>query len=218
MFINAGPLYGRAKAAYERTRIAAESDRQSGQMDALEALVFSVIALEGFINESVELATQPLPPGTQPNPQSVADFATLLTEVERGRGSVQLKFMLARQAFANQTYDPSIMPYQDFGLLIDVRNALVHYRSRESFVQDETGIMTFNPAAILERLRSRNILSVDEPDSIAPWILRVATVAAARWACGVASGMVYSVLDVVPESCFKETVELLYRKPFEAPT
>ena len=48
MFINAGVLFNLAKAAYERTK-AAPSDREPLQMDAIVAVVFSVVALEAFI-------------------------------------------------------------------------------------------------------------------------------------------------------------------------
>ena len=63
MMINAGPLFGRAKAAYKRAKTDSSSDREPDRMDALEAIVFSVVALEGFMNEAAELATHQAPPG-----------------------------------------------------------------------------------------------------------------------------------------------------------
>jgi hypothetical protein len=217
MFINAGPLFGRAKAAYERAKATSSSDRQSGQMDALEAIVFSVAALEGFINEAAELATLPAPPGIQPSPPAVKTFARLVEEVERSRGNLQLKFLRARHAFMGEMYDTGSLPFQDFALLVDLRNALMHYRSLESFHVDKNGVLTFTPAKILKRLRSKDILAEREPSVTASWLLAIATVAMARWSCKSAAAMVASLLNMLPESHFKEQMEFFYRQPFLAP-
>jgi hypothetical protein len=216
MFINAGSLFRRAKAAYERAKTNSLSDRELGKMDALEAIVFSVVALEGFINEAAELATQQPLPGSS-TPSAVSTFANLIDEVERSRGSLQLKFMLARHAFTGETYDPARLPFQDFALLVDLRNALIHYRSLESFTVNESGALTFTPARVVERLRAKNIAAEADPSTMVPWLLVVATVAVARWSCRCAVAMVESILNVLPESHFKEQMELLYREAFQAP-
>jgi hypothetical protein len=168
MFVNAGPLFARAKEAYQRTKAAA-SDRAAGQMDGLVAIVFSVVALEGFINEAAELATHPAALGTAPNPPSVKRFAALIDEAERSGAGVALKYTLAKLAFTGETYDRGAMPYQDFSLLIDFRNAPVHFRSRETFDVDDQGVLTFKPAPLLSRLRAKNIIAAREPGIAAPW-------------------------------------------------
>jgi hypothetical protein len=216
MFVNAGPLFARAKESYQRTKAAA-SDRDAGQMDALVAIVFSVVALEGFINEAAELATHPVALGTDPNPPSVKRFAALIDEAERSGAGVALKFTLAKLAFTGETYDRGAMPYQDFSLLIDIRNALVHFRSRETFEVDDQGVLTFKPAPLLNRLRAKNIIAACEPGVAAPWLHTVATTAAARWACKTAATMVQSIITILPESPFKEQIEFLYSRSFQPP-
>jgi hypothetical protein len=184
-------------------------------MDALEAIVFSVVALEGFMNEAAELATQPVPPGGPSQPPAVKTFARLTEEVERS--NLKLKFLLARHVFEGEPYDTGALPFQDFALLVDLRNSLVHYKSLDSFDVDENGVLTFTPAKILERLRSKQILAEQDPGVAASWVLIVATVAVARWSCASAAAMVGSILDVLPESHFKEKMEFFYRKPFRFP-
>jgi hypothetical protein len=213
MFINAGPLFARAKAAYERARNTSSHDRELGQMDALDAIVFSAVALEAFINEAVELATQPPPPGTS-NPPSVNSFATLLADAERSHDSITLKFMRAHHAFTGSTYDAGRAPFQDFVLLVALRDAVVHYRPQDFFNVDARGVVTLTEAKIIARLRSKRIASVASPTTHASWLLLVSTVAVARWSCKSASTMVASLLDVVPGSHFKDQMEFFYREPF----
>ncbi len=100
---------------------------------------------------------------------------------------------------------------------MDLRNALVHYRSLESFDVDKSGAITFVPAKFLEGFRSKHILAERKPTDVASWVLIVATVAVARWSCASAAAMVESILDVLPESAFKEKMEFFYRKPFQFP-
>ncbi len=221
MFINAHYIFRRAVAGYERARARGLPERQMGPMDALESVVFSVAALEGFMNEAAELASHPVPPGMGETPPSVATFAALLSEAERGRASLGLKFHLARQSFANATYDVSRLPYQDFSLLIDLRNCLIHYRSQETLVQNEDGVLTFSPARILDRLSARNVTAVFDGEReaeglvVASWLHRVSTIAVARWSCQAASAMVFSVLDALPDCYFRDQMERSYRDPFE---
>ncbi len=211
MFINAGPLFSLAKKAYERTR-AVSSDRESGQVDALVAIVFSAAALEAFVNESVELAELGAVSSGYSEPESVTNFRRLLREVEESRGSTQLKFLLAKQALTGHTYDKGAPPYQDFDLLIELRNALVHLKPRERFEMNIDGKMFVTLPKIIQRLESKNILAEFEPDENASWTQWISTRAVARWACNTAAQMVQSTLDCVPDSHLKQGMEMFYRR------
>jgi len=148
----------------------------------------------------------------------VKTFARLFEEVERSHGSLQLKFQRARYAFTGEAYNTGALPFQDFALLVDLRNSLMHYKSPESFHVDANGVLTYTPAKILQRLRSKDILAEREPSVTASWLLAIATVAMARWSCESAAAMVASLLSILPESHFKEQMEFFYRQPFLAPT
>ena len=208
-WITAGTLFGVAKKAYRRTEGAA-SDRAPGQPDALVAVIFAVVAMEAFINEIAELASHPHP---VPEPPSIAVLANLLTEAEQG--SLQLKFSIGKAVLDDVPYDKGGQPFQHFQLLVSLRNQLVHYRELNRL----TGVLAMEPStppAIVNNLRSINILAEYPADSNPQPIGYFETRAVGQWACNVASKMVYSILDVVPESELKKGTELFYRRNFEA--
>ena len=89
-WLTASSLFGLAKEAYKRTE-GAVSDRAPSQRDALVAVIFAVVAMEAFINEITELASQERP---APQPPSIPILANLLTEAEQG--SLELKFSIAK--------------------------------------------------------------------------------------------------------------------------
>lgn len=214
LFINAGTLFAVAEAAYMRTN-EAPSDRAPSQLDALVSIAFSAASLEAFINEAIELAAQPHSPILPPNPPAVGKFAALGQEVEKSRGTIQLKFLLARVIFAGEPYDKGAQPYQDFELLMNLRNELVHLKPVDKLEDDaETGI-SVKPAPVIERLRSKNILAEFGSDTQASWISRISTRAVARWACSVTVAMVQSVLEILPEGQFKEKMDRFYAEAFQ---
>lgn len=61
---------------------------------ALIAIVFSVVALEAFINEMGEMAASALAKHKM-EPQKIAAFAEIVKYVEESRGSLEMKYDLA---------------------------------------------------------------------------------------------------------------------------
>lgn len=197
MFINCGVIYGVASDAQKRLVAKASSDRAPAGNDALIAIVFSAASLEAFINELGEQAGQPIRGASQP--QALEAFATLWNEMERVRGSIELKFNMAAFAFTGGVFDKGSQPYQDFAKLMRVRNALVHLRP----LDEVTGMeITITPAKLLSQL-PRNVLTTNPRAS---WVTRICTLAMATWACNAAVDMAQAVVGMVPDSYFKRTV------------
>jgi hypothetical protein len=211
IIFNAGPLFSIAKNAYETTK-GTGSDRSSDHDEALVAIVFAAASLEAFINEAAELASIIDVPG-EVTPTSVKTFASTAEEVGTGRGSIRLKFLLAKAAFQGETYDKGTQPYQDFNSLVDLRNALVHLKPRDKIIIQD-GTLSVEVPSVINGLRSRKILAEFGPKSFVTWTALISTRAVARWACNTAAAMVHSVLDILPESHFKVQMESLYREPF----
>jgi hypothetical protein len=196
-FFLSGQLFKVATDAYQRTKH--PSDPASLQTDALVAIVFSAAALEGFINEAVEFAALP-----RPKSPSVALFADLAQEVEKSRGSTRLKFLLASGVFAGRVFNKGGQPYQDFELLMDLRNELVHLKPIDRITgPNAEGLLESKPPAIIKRLRSKRILAKNDPQIATPFTSLISTPAAARWACNAAAGMVEELLKLVPTSKYK---------------
>lgn len=80
-----------AKAAYERTKDA-PSERSFFPNEPLVAIVFSMAALESFINEAVMIARQSLASGVS-EPKSVKTFVILLEAAEEARVTTPRKFL-----------------------------------------------------------------------------------------------------------------------------
>jgi hypothetical protein len=118
---SSGVLFQVARTAYDRMSSAA-SDREGKQNDALVALLFSAATLESLVMELALLA------GIIGEEPPLSSAAAIITEAEKAHGSAQLKFLLAKLALTGETYDKGAPPYQDFALLFDIRNAIVHLK------------------------------------------------------------------------------------------
>lgn len=181
---------------------------------ALVAIVFSALALEGFINEIGELVKLAKDSGCTDN---FLDDAVNATSEETENKKTQEKFLLASESFC-----PSLplkkgeQPYQDFTLLFTLRDALVHLKpSKFSIEEDNSWI--WEPKEIIQRLQDRKILEEDFIVTESLYIM-VGTSRTAKWACNTAAIMVNAILEKIPDSQFKEdsTIYLQqYREAFQ---
>ena len=178
-------------------------DRDSGNPDTCVAILFAAASLEAFANEVGYLAREPL----QSNPE-IRSIGQLFEELEFS-ASVQSKFLLLRALFARQPYDKGANPYQDFSLLIALRNELVHRRTERYEVDASDAPLTTN--ALLERLRSKNIIA--EPLSSKPQVwgffLAIETPAVARWALATAAAMMKDIAAAAPQE-LRSLLEVRY--------
>ena len=160
-WFTAAPLFGLAKGAYKRTE-SAVSDRAPGQPDAVVAVIFAVVAMEAFINELAEIASQERP---APHPPSIAILANLLTEAEQG--SLEPKFSIARPVLDGVPYDKGGQPFQDLRLMVALRNQLIHYRELNRLTGNLFGNAPNTPPAIVKRMRSisRQFENPHEPET-----------------------------------------------------
>jgi hypothetical protein len=66
--------------------------------------------------------------------------------------------MLARLALTGHAYDRGGPPYQDFAVLMDARNALVHHKPERWVVRAGESAMRLQAAAVRRKLEDRNLL------------------------------------------------------------
>lgn len=215
-------LFDRAKAAFTKIHERGVSERQLGQRESISAIVFSALALEAFINEVGDYAAYPNRDDAGQDPPNVSMVGSMLKEIEDSRGSVQQKFLTAKWIFSQQTYVRGAQPYQDFALLIEVRNALAHVKGLGIFeyqgpVWQGGPTSEFNrPPKVIEQLEPRGLLG-DATYGGGPvsWIERLETLAMAQWSCYTASNMVSSLIDVMPESPFRTLWRHIYAEYFD---
>ena len=209
--VNGSVIFNIALTAYKDS-----TTRKPTMPSALTAIVFSVVAMEAFINEMAEMATTALAK-FETDAKKIAGFAEMVKYVEESRGSLEMKFDLARWACAGQLYNKGANPYQDFADLIATRNALVHYKLLDKITFAEDGSATMTEPKVLERLRAKGILA-DFPAGVnVAWIQKVGTPATARWACSTAAAMVNSTIDSLPEGLFKTVAASGFGKSFQVP-
>lgn len=215
MFLYGGLIHGVAREAYGRT-MTAPSDLDHIGNDALVAIVFSAAALEAFFNEMADLAGSDAMNSSlhPPNPTSVAVYARLAAEVEESRGSIALKFRLARGLLNGEGGDKGSSAYEDFSLLMELRNALVHLKPAHEITLDPVGRYSLEPAKIIKRLRAKGILAVAEGGAQMSWLPSICTRAAARWACNTATDTVHLIIEAMPETVLKVLLSV-YTRSFQ---
>jgi hypothetical protein len=127
---------GRSERASTRTDIRARS-RKPCQITAEHEL--------GAYYEPGNLAREP---------REIAS-GVALAEVERSRGSTELKYLMASLSLSGQMFDRSTQPFQDFSTLMKIRNDLMHPRPLDKF--DDAGV-TVPPSYVREFERRRHDL------------------------------------------------------------
>ena len=189
-FLNSGILFGVAVSAYEHLK-AAPADKAGGQNDALVAILFSAATLEAFVTELALMAQSDAALFGHKPLQSVA---AVLNEAEASRGSVRLKFLLAKVVLGGETYDKGSQPYQDFDTLLAIRDAIIHMKPEE---------ITGEPHKLLQRLRAKDLCEDGQPGVNASWLGQVSTRAVARWACNTVVAMVEPLKACLPADSTK---------------
>jgi len=207
---------------------AISSPRPSGQhrREALSSIILAVISCEAFINELPELAKP-----WQESPKSpgwLKGLAAILGEAEESHASIESKYHLAKFVFTGQPFDKGATPFQDFALLIDIRNIMVHAKPLEaSLEKNDQGEFFWSKPPLMRRLQAARIVGVDEnlkqaansnnaDKLIADMVSQISSQDVALWACRAASAMVNSIIDSVPgDFDFRAVLELAYRKEFQ---
>ena len=87
-------------------------------------------------------------------------FLTLADEIETNKGSIKLKYLLAYSILSGQACNKGSSTYQNFSLLIDARNGLMHMKPSDfSGKADTEGTLVMEPPPkILEKFRSLGVM------------------------------------------------------------
>lgn len=205
LFISSPDLFAIAKAARNRTVRRsgfADGDRLKRNHDTLVAVIFSVVTLEAYINELGAIADSPL--WSSVEDPWIRSFVSVMKELERKKESTELKYRLAKIVFSGTPYDEDKLPFQDFRLLVGLRNMIVHSRPQEE-AEVVGSSLRAKPPKIIAKLRSKHIVH-DPGKSAVPWMNRISTPETAQWACNTAASMSRSIYEAIPEGKFKNSM------------
>jgi len=197
-YFESGVLFG--VAVNSAAGIQAEP-RRGGQLPALVSLVFSVVAVEAFLNEATEMALGFLDIPSEP--QGIAVFTECMADAERSRLPLESKLGLAKWVLAGTRLDRGVQPFQDFLLMIRLRNNLVHFKANEPYAQNDTAEEVHKN--LIQKFRGRNLLAEDmQPGS---WIHAIETKAIANWCCRTTAQVVVDFVSNVPQGAYRTFVE-----------
>jgi hypothetical protein len=180
-------LFAIAKQAYRRCS-GQPPGLDSGQ-DALVAVLFSAATLEAFMSQAVHAAEQWA--HLHPRIKAFADFLAELDEREVG-ASLKAKYNMAHWVLCGQPFDKGRSPYQDFDLLVDLRNLVIHLKP-DSTAAERT-------KKLLRRLQSAHLIPVglvpdlqtESPDNRTHWLHYACNPVVAKWACTTAAEMIHA--------------------------
>lgn len=180
--------------------------REGGKKEALVSVIFAAVSLQAFLNELIESAQDFS--NYADEPVIVSSFADLMSDLEKNRDSVETRFNMAHWMLSGRGFDKSAPPYQDFRLLFQVRNDMVHFKPDPL---KEEGIA--EPIVkVIERLRGKNILNDSPaPDSSRSWVHTIGTRSVAEWACNTTSLVTADIVSKLPASRWRSETEELTR-------
>ena len=222
MYINAGRVFRNAvEACFELS----SPDLTSSliQRNALTSIVFATVSAEAFINELHHTAC--IWASRPESPEWTKALCEILGEAEKSRSSIESKYQLAKFILSGRAFDKGAAPFQNFALLVDVRNLIVHAKPLDAIVgKDEHGKVVWTEPKVMVRLQEIGVAKVDDnlreiaskqqsSQIITDLVAQISTRDTASWACKSSSALVNAILDVVPKGFAKET-DFAYRKDF----
>ena len=193
-------LYRTACFSRERAK-AATNDSLVQAFDALASITEAAMTVEAFINEFGEFLDTMLrhDPIQQKELIAVADTLTLL---EQDHPQLSLKYLLT-SSILGKPFDKGKNPFQDFKILVDVRNLIAHCKPRGKFFVENFQHKVEYPSLVVN-LQNRGLAR--KTDSIlSSWLIVLLTPEMAEWACESALKIILSVLDMVQDPCTLQT-------------
>jgi hypothetical protein len=160
--------------------------------DTLNAIVMSAASTEAFVNEFAETAAL-LYSTFFPHaiPPVITTCVQVLQDLEDSRVAVTTKYLVASQVLAGTAFDAGSAPFQDFKLLIDLRNAIMH-------MKPTLGGDRHAGQRIADVLGQRGLAVSNTGTGSLGWLDRLMTPAVAQWAHNAALEMIRRTLDLVP--------------------
>lgn len=174
----------------------AASARRTDLGRGLTAVVFAAASLEALINEVTELVDIEVQHGN--NDELLQAFVEAMLEVERSRGSTHLKFIIASTILSRRPYRRGSQPFQDFSLLMSVRDAIMHLRPT-TLMHDEAGAVRIGAGKAFDQLRARGLVNSPQPNSVTTLLAETSRPLVSRWAVNAAADMAQSFLSLFPE-------------------
>jgi hypothetical protein len=195
-----------AAEARDRARAATAQDSNAvPTSDALTTIVFSAVATEAFINELTEAArrdsARPIGTLLATELALLNDLATILEQIEKSRGPIELKYHMASKILSGRTFERGADPFQRFANLVNLRNDIVHAGHGDQTSRDG---YTRPSSTVIRDLQQKGLTTTPgrkppEPPGGTSWIVEVSSSGVADWAYQAARGIVTAVSEMLPD-------------------
>ena len=129
-----------------------------------------------------------------PASSSLSTCAEILQEIEDSRGSLTLKYLMASQILSGKPFEKGRNPYQDFALLISLRNDILHLKPRAS---SSAGISTI-PKYIIG-LQQRGLAMASSANMPISWFDSLHTREMAEWSVASAREIILAILSSISD-------------------
>jgi hypothetical protein len=167
-------------------------------------VILSAVFIEAFFNELEHEATTMKSAGGDAR---LEVLGLLLGDLEDSHASIRLKLQLSYFALTNTYPSRGTQPFQDFDLLVRLRDALVHPKTA---LLDYKAPKKSSNASLLAGLASRRLIDPPADDSPPDWFKEAMVPAVASWACGTAFSVAQAVIDVLPNSLLRDSLRCIY--------
>jgi hypothetical protein len=181
--LSAGLLFAAAREASEEDGF--------GAYGPLIALIFSAAAIEGFVNELIhEFKLQDVP-----NERTKA-LSVICSEIDERNASVSLKIQVIASGLQGKPFDPGAQPFQDFALLMRIRNLLMHMRPQVLELGEDSEPIEHE--SIVRALAGRGVVTLSSSPPNWSTIGILSTPSVARWAYRTAVDIVEAFTKILP--------------------
>ena len=206
---------GQSYSTFQFFGLAKDACKQStaGNNHPLAAIILSAIAVETFINEAVEAIHPYLVPRSEweTEPDKLEALHSIIGDLKKQRSSTRTKLQVAHFVLTGKAIKRGEQPYQDFDLLVKLRDKLVH-SDVEKFELVIGGQKEYEPHPLVKRLIDRKVVKAP-PKTAAPQLRSsLNNPEVAEWALGVALQTIKFLIDLFPEGHTKETLEFMSSK------
>jgi hypothetical protein len=189
-----------AHEAKNRAVDAVAENPKVASSDAVAVIVLATASTEAFINELAEVIAV-----DTAAPAALAALASAVLQIEAQHGRTQDKYLAASKALGAE-FDQGVQPWQDFALLIRLRDALIHLKPIEQ--TDEHGQPTI--PKLIAPLEQNQMTYPIESGVHADWTLRIMTDKVAVWAYDAALSILKALVQLAPQN---HSVHTLFEWP-----
>lgn len=199
MFLNCNLLWTCANDARNRALEAVQKHPEARPRDSLVAIILAAASTEAFINELAEKVIIQRDNGSRLLSPQLLAFADALKEVEKAHGSLSLKYLIASLTLSGLMFPKGRNPYQDFAILVDLRNDLMHLKSSDTFIHKEDRQTIVEPPKAIKALQQRGLARKTTDKSVVSWVSMLQTKDMADWACDTSHKIILSDLEMIPD-------------------